>query len=327
MTMPFALSASASARADLPLAVGPAISASFGFKGTPMFIATLIAADRISGGELSSAEDALRDAGIEPRGRSWVEADIACDLLFSGSPDRARIALEGLIPRTDVVVQGEAARRKRLLVSDMDSTMITVECIDELADYAGLKKEVAEVTDRAMRGEIRFEDSLMARVALLEGLDEVLVGRCYDERVQMAPGAEALVRTMKRDGAYCLLVSGGFSSFADRVAAALGFDRAVSNSLPVEGGRLTGTVPGPIVGAETKRRALLDTAAEQGVELADTLAVGDGANDIPMIEAAGLGVAYHAKPIVATAAGARIEHGDLTALLYAQGYSRDEWAV
>jgi phosphoserine phosphatase len=292
-----------------------------------MFIATLIAAERLGGGEISLAEDAVREAGMEPRGRSWIEADKACDLLFSGSPDRARIALEGLLPRADVIVQGEAGRRRRLLVADMDSTMITVECIDELADYAGLKTEVAEVTERAMRGEIRFEDALAQRVALLKDLDEALVGRCYDERVRMTPGAEALVRTMKREGAYCLLVSGGFSAFADRVAKALGFDRAVSNSLPAEGGRLTGRVPEPIVGAEAKRLALLDAAAEQEVDLADTLAVGDGANDIPMIEAAGLGVAYRAKPAVATAAAARIEHNDLTALLFAQGYSRDEWAA
>ena len=292
-----------------------------------MFIATLIAAERLVGGEISLAEDALRAAGMEPRGRSWVEADKACDLLFSGSPDRARIALEELLPRTDVIVQGEAGRRRRLLVADMDSTMITVECIDELADYAGLKAEVAEVTERAMRGEVRFEAALAERVALLEGLDEAMVGRCYDEKVRMTPGAEALVRTMKRDGAYCLLVSGGFSAFADRVAQALGFDRAVSNSLSAEGGRLTGRVPEPIVGAEAKRLALLDAAAEQEVELADTLAVGDGANDIPMIQAAGLGVAYRAKPAVAIAAAARIEHNDLTALLFAQGYSRDEWAL
>ena len=292
-----------------------------------MFIATLIAADRLSGGEISLAQDALRGAdGIEPRGRSWVEADKACDLLFSGPPERARLTLEGLLGTVDVVVQGEASRRRRLLVADMDSTMITIECIDELADYAGRKAEVAAVTERAMRGEMRFEEALAERVALLKGLDESVVARCYDERVRMTPGAETLVRTMKREGAYCLLVSGGFSAFADRVADRLGFDRAVSNSLPAEGGLLTGTVPEPIVGAETKRRALLDAAAEQAVELTDTLAVGDGANDIPMIQAAGLGVAYHAKPAVAAAAGARIEHNDLTALLYAQGYARSEWA-
>ena len=292
-----------------------------------MFIATLIAADRLGGGEISAAEDALRTAGLEPRGRSWVEPDSACDLLFSGSPDRARIALEGLIERTDVIVQGEAGRRKRLLVADMDSTMITVECIDELADYAGVKAEVAEVTERAMRGELPFERALAERVALLKGLEEDVLGRCYDERVRMTPGAEALVRTMKREGAYCLLVSGGFGFFTDRVAQALGFHRAVSNVLPLRAGRVTGEVQEPIVGAEGKRRALHDAAAEHEMELADTLAVGDGANDIPMIEAAGLGVAYRAKPAVASAAAARIEHNDLGALLYAQGYSRSEWAA
>jgi phosphoserine phosphatase len=292
-----------------------------------MFIATLIAADRLRGGEISAAEDALRAAGLEPRGRSWVEPDSACDLLFSGSPDRARIALEGLVERTDVIVQGEAARRKRLLVADMDSTMITVECIDELADYAGLKAEVAEVTERAMRGELPFERALAERVALLKGLEEDVLGRCYEERVRMTPGAEALVRTMRREGAYCLLVSGGFGFFTDRVAQALGFDRAVSNVLPLSGGRVTGEVQEPIVGAEGKRQAMLDAAAEREIEIADALAVGDGANDIPMIEAAGLGVAYRAKPAVANAAAARVEHNDLGALLYAQGYSRSEWAA
>jgi phosphoserine phosphatase len=292
-----------------------------------VFIATLIAADRLGGGDISTAEDALRAAGIESRGRSWVEADSACDLLFSGSPDRARIALEGLIGRVDVIVQGEAGRRKRLLIADMDSTMITVECIDELADYAGIKAQVAEVTERAMRGELPFEGALAERVALLTGLEESVLGRCYEERVRMTPGAEALVRTMKREGAYCLLVSGGFEFFADRVAKTLGFDRAISNALPVSAGRLTGQMQPPIVGGERKRRALLDAAAEREVELADTLAVGDGANDIPMIEAAGLGVAYRAKPAVANAAAARIDHNDLHALLYAQGYPRSEWAA
>jgi phosphoserine phosphatase len=292
-----------------------------------MFIATLIAADRLGGGEISIAEDALREAGVEPRGRSWVEADSACDLLFSGSPDRARIALEGLVERVDVIVQGEAGRRKRLLVADMDSTMITVECIDELADYVGLRDEVAQVTERAMRGELPFERALAERVALLKGLEESVLGRCYEERVRMTPGAEALVRTMKRGGAYCLLVSGGFAFFTERVASALGFDRAVSNQLPIAGGRITGDVQEPIVGADGKRCALLDAAAERELDLADTLAVGDGANDIPMIEAAGLGVAYRAKPAVSNAAAARIEHNDLGALLYAQGYARSEWAV
>jgi phosphoserine phosphatase len=292
-----------------------------------MFIATLIAADRLAGGDISAAESALRQAGVEPNGRSWIEPDTACDLLFGGSSSRARIALEGLSAGVDVIVQGEASRRKKLLAADMDSTIITVECIDELADYAGVKAQVAEVTERAMRGELQFEAALAERVALLAGLDEQVLARCYEERVRLTPGARALVRTMKRDGAFCLLVSGGFTLFAERVAEAVGFDRAVSNRLGIETGRLTGRVEGSITGAEGKRQALLDAAAEHDLDLADTLAIGDGANDIPMLEAAGLGIAYRAKPAVVNAAGGRIEHGDLSALLYAQGYARSEWVL
>ena len=292
-----------------------------------MFIATLIAADRLASGDISAAEDALRRAGVEPNGRSWIEPDTACDVLFGGSPDRGRIALESLSPGVDAIVQGEAGRRKKLLAADMDSTMITVECIDELADYAGVKAQVAGVTERAMRGEIQFEAALFERVALLAGLDEQVLCRCYEERVRLTPGARTLVRTMKRDGAYCLLVSGGFTLFAERVAVAAGFDRAVSNRLGIEAGKLTGRVEGSIVGAAGKRQALLDAAAEHDLDIADTLAIGDGANDIPMLEGAGLGIAYRAKPAVVNAAGARIEYGDLSALLYAQGYSRKQWVL
>ncbi|HWH16990.1 MAG TPA: phosphoserine phosphatase SerB [Allosphingosinicella sp.] len=292
-----------------------------------MFIATLIAKERLSSGDISAAEDALREADIIPFGRSWIEEDVACDLLFSASPQRARAALESRFPGVDVVVQGEASRRRRLLVADMDSTMITVECIDELADFAGLKAEVSAVTERAMRGELDFEAALTQRVALLKNLDESVIGRCLEERVGITPGAIPLVRTMKAKGASCVLVSGGFTAFADRVAATIGFDRAISNELQVENGRLTGTVGRPIVGAYAKRDALYDAAALAGVGVEESLAVGDGANDIPMIESAGLGVAYHAKPATAAAAAARIDHNDLTALLYAQGYARAEWEM
>jgi phosphoserine phosphatase len=292
-----------------------------------MFIATLIAADRLSSGDISAAEDALADAGGYFMGRSWVEQDKACDLLFSSAPGPVRFALEGLASGVDVIVQGEAGRRKRLLVADMDSTMITIECIDELADYAGRKAEVAEVTERAMRGEIAFAEALRQRVAVLKDLDETIIDRCHAERVRIMPGAEALVRTMRAQGAECILVSGGFTAFADRVAATIGFSRAISNVLEIEAGRLTGTVAEPIVGADRKREALLDAVAELELDLVDTLAVGDGANDIPMIEAAGLGIAYRAKPKVAAAAGARIDHCDLTALLYAQGYPKREWTT
>ncbi len=262
-----------------------------------------------------------------PSAPSWIEADTACDIGFTGDMASARAALEGLIPATDVVVQPADGRTKRLLISDMDSTMITVECIDELADYAGFKDRVSEITERAMRGELDFEAALDARVGLLADLDADVIDRCHAERVKIMPGAEALVRTMKRDGATCILVSGGFTLFADRVAEAIGFDTAISNVLGVSEGRLDGTVARPIVGAARKREVLVEAAAGAGVPLSATLAVGDGANDIPMIEVAGLGAAYHAKPATAAAAGARIDHCDLTALLYAQGYARRDWAA
>jgi phosphoserine phosphatase len=291
-----------------------------------MFIATLIAADRLTSGDISTAEDALEAAGIHSFGRSWIEPDTACDLLFSVAPQRARTALEELLPRTDVVVQGEAGRRKRLLIADMDSTMITVECIDELADYAGLKPQISEITERAMRGELDFEQALDARVAMLKDLSEAILERCRTERVRIMSGAPELVRTMRRNGASTILVTGGFTQFAEAVGRDIGFDRVVANRLGLAGGRLDGTVARPIVGAEAKKGALLDGAAEAGIDLRDTLAVGDGANDIPMIQSAGLGVAFHAKPKTAAAAGARIEHHGLEALLYAQGYARADWA-
>lgn len=290
-----------------------------------MFIATLIAKDRLAGGDISAASDALAEAGIASYGRRWIEEDKACDLLFPGEPGPARAALEGLIGGVDVVVQGEASRRHRLVVADMDSTMIDVECIDELADYAGLKAEVAAVTDRAMRGEIPFETALIERVALLAGLDEGAIDRCRAERVRLTPGARALVRTMKREGAFTILVSGGFTRFAEPVGAEIGFDRIVANRLGVVAGVLDGTVALPILGAGGKRLALLDAAAERRLRPDESLAVGDGANDVPMLEEAGLGIAYHAKPAAIAAADAAIVHNDLTALLYAQGWARSEW--
>jgi phosphoserine phosphatase len=290
-----------------------------------MFIATLIAKERLSGGDISAAEDRLAAAGTHAFARSWIEDEKACDLLFSLGEDAARMALEGTLEATDVVVQPEAERRRRLLVADMDSTMIEVECIDELADYAGLKAEVAAITERAMRGELDFEDALRARVGLLKGLDAAAIERCRAERVRLTPGARALVRTMRRGGAATVLVTGGFTAFAEPVAAEIGFETLLANRLQVAKGRLTGEVEGPIVGAATKRQALLDALARHGLEATASMAIGDGANDVPMLEAAGLGVAYHAKPAAAAAARARIVHNDLTALLYAQGFARDEW--
>jgi phosphoserine phosphatase len=292
-----------------------------------VFIATLIAADGLAAGDIVAARDALAGCGNRPGEARWIEPGVACDLPFEGDTASARIALEGLIASADVIVQPEVGRAKRLLVADMDSTMITIECIDELADYAGIKAEVAEVTERAMRGELDFEGALDARVALLKGLDAAVIDRCHEERVVIMAGAKPLVRTMRANGARCVLVSGGFTVFADRVAQEVGFHRAISNTLDISGGALAGTVARPIVGAATKRETLLAEAGALGLDLSATLAIGDGANDIPMIEAAGLGVAYHAKPRTAAAADARIDHGDLSALLYAQGYARKDWVV
>jgi phosphoserine phosphatase len=224
-----------------------------------------------------------------------------------------------------VIVQPAAAREKKLLVADMDSTMITVECIDELADYAGIKAQIAEVTERAMRGELDFGAALDARVALLKDLEESAIDRCLAERVKLMPGAKALVRTMRARGATTILVSGGFTRFAEPVGVEIGFDRVIANVLEIGEARLTGTVTKPIVDSSTKETTLLNALAELGLTAELSMAVGDGANDLAMIRQAGLGVAYHAKPIVAAAAGARIDHGDLTALLYAQGIPRAEW--
>lgn len=296
-----------------------------------MFIATLIAAVTAGGtlaaGDLSAAMDRLAAAGCAPSVDGWIDEARAADIWFGANLGAARAALEGTLPLVDVVVQPVVAREKKLLLADMDSTMITVECIDELADYAGVKAEVAAVTESAMRGEMDFEAAIDARVALLAGLGEGAIDRCLAERVSITSGARALVRTMRSRGAKTVLVSGGFTRFADPVAAEIGFDRAVANVLGIHQGKLDGTVARPIVGAQTKVAMLRETAAANAIPIEATLAVGDGANDLKMIGAAGLGVAYHAKPVVAAAADARIDHGDLTALLHAQGIAMRDWVA
>ena len=292
-----------------------------------MFIATLIASDHLSAGDISAALDRLEVAGCAPSVHGWIDADKAADIFFGAAPDAARAALEGALGGIDVVVQAVAGREKKLLIADMDSTMITVECIDELADYAGIKPQIAAITEAAMRGELDFEGALDARVALLAGLEEAVIERCLAERVKIMAGAEVLIRTMRARGATAILVSGGFTRFAEPVAAQIGFHRAIANRLEIADGMLSGTVAKPIVGSDTKLQTLLAASAELGLLPEETLAVGDGANDLAMIKAAGLGVAYHAKPIVAAAAAARIDHGDLSALLYAQGISRAEWVL
>lgn len=236
---------------------------------------------------------------------------------------RAALAAEPL----DVNIVPSAHRRKQLLIADMDSTIIQQECIDEIADFAGIKPRIAAITERAMRGELPFEAALRERVALLKGLDQGALRRVMEERVTLMPGARTLVATMRKHGAFCALVSGGFSYFTFRVAQLAGFDVNQANTLEIENGRLTGRVSDPILGREAKLEALNRFSAQRGLTPLQTLAVGDGANDLSMIKAAGLGVAYRAKPIVAAEADAAIQHGDLTALLYLQGYKRTEFVA
>jgi phosphoserine phosphatase len=215
-------------------------------------------------------------------------------------------------------------RRKKLLIADMDSTIINVECLDELADMAGLKPQIAAITERAMRGELEFEAALKERVGMLKGLKLDALERTYAERVRLNPGAKSLLATMRANGAHTMLVSGGFGYFTQRVAETAGFHVERGNTLLDDGTALTGEVGTPILGREAKLAALEEAVATLKIDIAESLAVGDGANDLGMIGRAGMGVAYHAKPVVAEAAGAAINHNDLTALLYLQGYSDDE---
>ncbi len=237
----------------------------------------------------------------------------------------AREAILSAMPGApmDVIVQPAAARRKKLFLADMDSTMIGQECIDELADAVGLKAHVSAITERAMRGEIAFEPALRERVALLKGLPADVVESMIGERITLTPGGKALVRTMRRAGAYTALVSGGFTVFTGPISARIGFDMHRSNTLIIENGQFAGLVADPILGREAKRETLIELRDARGISASETLAVGDGANDLAMLGEAGLGVAFRAKPIVAEAAHARIDHTDLRTLLYAQGY-RDE---
>jgi phosphoserine phosphatase len=292
-----------------------------------LIIVTLIAADRLTRDAIFNASDMLGDANISASEYSWIDEGSAADIECRAASIQLfqiRTAL-GAIEGIDVIAQPAADREKKLLVADMDSTMIGQECLDELADYAGIKPEVAAITERAMRGELDFAASLKERVALLKGLDETVIARCLEERVRPNPGAETLVRTMRSRGATTLLVSGGFTAFADPVAEMLGFERVVANRFGCSGGKLDGTVNGAIVEAQTKRNALEETRAELGIPSSAVLAIGDGANDRPMIEAAGLGVAYCAKPALAAVADARLDYNALDALLWAQGIPRSEW--
>ncbi len=250
----------------------------------------------------------------------WIYESVDGDLRQEAAAAVAELPVDwALVPVDD--------RKKKLLIADMDSTIITVECIDELADLAGIKPEIAAITERAMRGELAFEPALIERVAKLKGLPLADLQRCYDERVRLSPGAHTLAATMKAHGARCVLVSGGFSFFTSRVAAGAGFDSERANTLLDDGKALTGDVQRPILGREAKLETLQREATALGIGVTDALAIGDGANDLDMIKAAGLGIAYRAKPIVAAEAQARIERTSLETALFFQGYRRSEFST
>ena len=277
--------------------------------------------------QVDIAGAALVEAGAEVADPAWLAPGLACDIGFEAlAPDQADEAVRQYLrdAPVDIVAQADVRRAKKLLVADMDSTIIEVECIDELADYMGLRDEVAAITERTMRGELDFVHSLKARAALLKGLKARALDRAFNDRITYASGAHTLIRTMRAHGADTALISGGFSYFTERVRLALGFTMDEANLLEIRDGVVTGEVGEPILDPAGKVGILARLAGERGLDLEDTITVGDGANDIPMIQAAGLGVAYHAKPQVAVAAKARIDHGDLTALLYAQGYRADQ---
>lgn len=303
-------------------------------------VATLVsnpAAPALTEAVLARALHALPGAGAP----SWLAPGIAADIPFTGGPPSASLDAAAVAPaltamaesiRTalgapvDVIVQPAAGRRKQLFLADMDSTMIGQECIDELADFVGLKAEVSEITERAMRGELAFEPALRARVGLLAGLSLGVVDEIIESRITLTPGGRELVRTMRANGAYTALVSGGFTVFTSRIGSMIGFHEDRSNLLETQDGTLSGTVREPILGKEAKLAALIELRERAGLPAEATLAVGDGANDLAMLGEAGLGVAFRAKPAVAAAAHARIDHADLTALLYAQGYRFEDFA-
>jgi phosphoserine phosphatase len=279
------------------------------------------------GGLDRATVESLRDAwgGGDAQ---WLNPGVAAEFPVAQVPGNRWEVWQGLQGLgIDMAVQPADGRKKRLLIADMDSTMIGQECIDELAEVAGIGAHVAAITARAMNGELEFEEALRERVALLAGLNAEVIGQVLMERISYAPGGRALVATMKAAGARAVLVSGGFTAFTESVAAGLGFHEHRANRLEIEGGKLTGRVIEPILGRQAKVDALEQITARLGLTPADALAVGDGANDLGMLHRAGTGVALHAKPAVAAECEIRVNHGDLTALLYLQGYAADEFTA
>lgn len=259
---------------------------------------------------------------------SWLKEDLACDIAVNipelGETETA-LKLESLLQDVDYCLQPHENRRKRLFLADMDSTIITVECIDEIADFVGLRTEVSEITEKAMQGDLDFDDAFRARVSMLKGLQRHVLEQVYNERVSFTPGAKTLLETLTANGVYTALVSGGFTFFTSRVRASLGFHMDLSNELLFENDALSGIAAEPILNSQAKLDTLNRLIGEKSIDRSLSMAVGDGANDIPMIEAAGLGVSYHAKPKAAAAADAQIRYGDLTTLLYFQGYTAAEF--
>ncbi|WP_029618888.1 phosphoserine phosphatase SerB [Pseudorhizobium marinum] len=293
------------------------------------FVATLIA--HPSNPVLASSVGEAAAAAVEASGLYWLADGIACDIVLRDGADltAAEVALRAAtlgLP-VDLVIQDADTRRKKFLIADMDSTMIGQECIDELADVVGLKDRVATITARAMNGEIAFEPALRERVALLKGLPLSVVDDVIAKRITLTSGGPELVATMRAKGFYTALVSGGFTVFTDPIAARLGFDENRANILQADDGILTGEVAEPILGKQAKVDAVVDICAKLGIASDDVIAVGDGANDLGMIKLAGTGVALHAKPAVAAEARVRIDHGDLTALLYLQGYRKSDFVT
>ena len=261
-------------------------------------------------------------------GAVWLDPGIAAEFAMPAIPDNRWQAWHGLQTQgVDLIVQPAENRKKRLLIADMDSTMIEQECIDELAEVAGVGARVASITARAMNGELDFEAALRERVGLLRGLPEQVIAKVLRDRITVMPGGRTLVATMKARGATAALVSGGFTAFTTQIATLLGFDEHRANTLLIVDGKLTGQVAEPILGKAAKVQALIEITARLGITPEDAIAVGDGANDLGMLALAGSGVALHAKPAVAAQCDLRVNHGDLTALLYLQGYSRDDFVV